>query len=127
MPSPVAFMQQYRSLKVEAAVDDPVKKVCREQTFPAAVRKYFMMNWKAGTEQKKDYDTVTKGSKKDAWFKEYAESIRTAAMGKGAPKEDNTPRGLRKTASAKSKCWNIPNSVWKRSGKSRLKTSPPSS
>lgn len=87
MPTPVELMQQYRNLKVTAVVDDPVAKVCKEQTFTVKLGTYFMMSWKVGSEQLKDYNTVTKGSKSVAWFKEHAEGIRTAAMGKGAPKD----------------------------------------
>ena len=86
MPTPVEFMKQYRSLKVVTAVDDPVARVCREVTHQVQVRKYFMMNWTEGTEQRSDYAAVTAGgSKKDAWFQANKERIRTAAMGKGSP------------------------------------------
>ena len=37
------------------------------------------------------------------------------------------PRGSRRTASGRSRCWNIPSSAWRRSGGSRSRISPPSS
>jgi len=85
MPTPVEFMKQYRNLKVKAAVDDPVAQVCREVTYQVQLTKYFMMNWKEGTEERRDYNAVTQGSKNDAWFNTNKERIRNAAMGKGAP------------------------------------------
>lgn len=87
MPTPVQFMLQYRNLKVSAVIDDPLAKVCREVVFPAKLTHYFMMNWKAGSEQRKDYDDVTQGKKADAFFMENKEEIRTAAMGKGSPED----------------------------------------
>ena len=86
MPTPVDFMKQYRALKAKAVLDDPVARVCREVTYQVQLKKYFMMNWTAGTEQRGDYDAVTSGgSKNDVWFRANKEHIRTAAMGKGAP------------------------------------------
>ena len=87
MPTPVEFMKQYRNLKVKAVMDDSVARVCREVTYRVQVKKYFMMNWTEGTEQKKDYDAVTRGSKKNVWFNTNKERIRNAAMGKGAPRD----------------------------------------
>jgi hypothetical protein len=46
-----------------------------------------MMNWGEGTEEQRDYLVVTLGSKDDAWFQANKERIRTAAMGKGAPRD----------------------------------------
>jgi hypothetical protein len=45
-----------------------------------------MMNWSA-SEERRDYDAVSRGSKDDAWFQTNKERIRTAAMGKGAPED----------------------------------------
>ena len=86
MPTPTEFMQQYRNLKVNVVIDDPVTRVCRISTHHVQLTKYFMMNWSAGTDQLSDYQTVTQGSK-DAWFQTNKEHIRTAAMGKGAPRD----------------------------------------
>jgi len=85
MPTPVEFMQQYRHLKVKAVLDDPVARVCREVTYQVQLKKYFMMDWDAGTEERRDYNVVTRGSKDDAWFQANKDRIRNAAMGKGAP------------------------------------------
>jgi hypothetical protein len=86
MPTPVEFMRRYRALNVKAVFDDPVARVCREVTHQVQLRKYFMMNWTDGTEQRSDYNAVTSGgSRHDAWFQANKERIRTAAMGKGAP------------------------------------------
>ena len=46
-----------------------------------------MMDWADGTEERRDYNAVTRGSKDDAWFQANKERIRTAAMGKGAPQD----------------------------------------
>jgi hypothetical protein len=87
VPTPVEFMRQYRALKVKAVLDDPVTRTCREVTHQVELRKYFMMSWKDGTEEKKDYTAVTGGgSKTDQWFQTNKEAVRTAAMGKGAPR-----------------------------------------
>jgi hypothetical protein len=87
MPTPVEFMTRYRNLKVNAVVDDPVARVCRTATYQVQLRKYFMMDWTAGTEEQRDYTAVTRGSKDDAWFQANKDRIRTAAMGKGAPQD----------------------------------------
>jgi hypothetical protein len=87
MPTPVQFMQQYRSLKVNAVVEDPVARVSRIGTHVVQLKKYFMMDWSEGAEEHRDYQAVTRGSKHDVWFQANKERIRTAAMGKGAPKD----------------------------------------
>src|SRR5215510_3462308 len=88
MPTAVEFMRQYRDLKVKIVIDDPVAQQCREATVSIQIKKYFMMDWTAGTEEMKDYDAVTGGgSKSNAWFQANKERIRTAAMGKGAPQD----------------------------------------
>ncbi|MGC4049121.1 MAG: hypothetical protein QM757_06350 [Paludibaculum sp.] len=87
MPTPVEFMRQYRNLRVNVGVDDPVTRVCRNQVYIAQLRKYFMMDWTAGTEESRDYAEVTRGSRDDAWFQANKERIRTAAMGKGSPQD----------------------------------------
>jgi hypothetical protein len=85
MPTPVQFMMQYRNLRVNAAVDDPVTQTCREVVYQVQLKKYFMMDWDAGTEERQDYNTVTRGSRNDVWFQAHKENIKTAAMGKGSP------------------------------------------
>jgi hypothetical protein len=80
-------MRQYRNLRVSVVVDDPVARVSRPVTYTVQLRKYFMMNWAEGTEERRDYDTVTRGSRDDVWFQANKERIRTAAMGKGAPQD----------------------------------------
>lgn len=87
MPAPVQFMRQYRNLGVNAVIDDPVAGVCRTGAHVVQLRKYFMMDWAAGTEEMRDYTVVTRGSGSDAWFQANKERIRTAAMGKGAPQD----------------------------------------
>lgn len=87
MPRPVEFMMQYRNLKVNAIVDDHVARMSRLGVHIVQLRKYFMMNWSPGTEQLKDYTSVTDGSKQSGWFQANKERIRTAAMGKGAPQD----------------------------------------
>jgi len=87
MPTPVEFMRLYRNLRVNAVIDDPVAMVCRNGTHMIQLRKYFMMDWDAGTEERRDYDAVTRGSRSDVWFQTNKERIRTAAMGKGAPQD----------------------------------------
>ena len=87
MPTPVEFMRQYRNLRVNVVIDDPVAGVCRTGTHQVEIRKYFMMDWDEGTEERRDYDAVTRGSAHDTWFQANKERIRTAAMGKGAPQD----------------------------------------
>jgi CHAP domain len=88
MPTPLEFLARYRALRVNAVFDDPVARVCREVQYPAQVRKYFMMNWTAGTETHNDYTTVTAGgSRTNTWFQTNKESVRSAAMGKGSPRD----------------------------------------
>jgi hypothetical protein len=80
-------MRRYRAINVNAVIDDPITETCRPATFQVQLKKYFMMDWTAGTEEQRDYDTVTRGSKDDRWFQSNKERIRTAAMGKGAPED----------------------------------------
>lgn len=87
MPTPVEFMRQYRNLRVNAVIDDPIAQVCREVVYQVQLKKYFMMDWADGTEERRDYNTVTRGSKNDIWFQTHRERIKTAAMGKGAPQD----------------------------------------
>jgi hypothetical protein len=87
MPTAVEFMQQYRRLRVSVVVEDPVSRVCRNSAYLIQLRKYFMMDWADGTEERRDYNTVTSGSRDDAWFQTNKERIKTAAMGKGAPQD----------------------------------------
>jgi hypothetical protein len=85
MPTAVEFMRQYRDLKVKIVVDDPIKQQCREEAVSIQLKKYFMMNWKDGTEQLKDFKDVTSGGSKSAYYKANKDRILAAAMGKGAP------------------------------------------
>lgn len=87
MPTPVEFMRQYRDIRVNAVVDDPVAMMSRVSTHTVQVRNYFMMDWAEGTEERRDYNAVTRGSRTDTWFQANKERIRTAAMGKGAPQD----------------------------------------
>jgi len=87
MPTPVDFMRQYRNLRVNVGIDDPVAMVSRVGTHVVQLRKYFMMDWADGTEERRDYNEVTRGSRHDTWFQANKERIRTAAMGKGAPQD----------------------------------------
>ncbi len=87
MPTPVEFMRQYRGLRVSVVIEDPVARVSRSESHVVQLRKYFMMDWAAGTEEMRDYTEVTRGSSSDAWFQANKERIRTAAMGKGAPQD----------------------------------------
>lgn len=87
MPTPVEFMRLYRNLRTNVAIEDPVLRVCRNTTYVVQLRKYFMMDWAEGTEERRDYAEVTRGSRDDAWFQTNKERIRTAAMGKGAPQD----------------------------------------
>lgn len=86
MPTPLEYMLRYRSLNVEAPVNDPVSRTCRTFTCRVELRTYFMMNWTAGTEEFRDYTAVTSGGERtNEWYMTHREAIRTAAMGKGAP------------------------------------------
>jgi hypothetical protein len=87
MPTPVEFMRRYRNLSVDVAINDPVTQSCRIVPLRVQLRKYFMMDWTDGAEERRDYDVVSRGSSDDAWFQTNKERIRTAAMGKGAPED----------------------------------------
>lgn len=87
MPTPVEFMQKYRNLRVNAPLEDPVSGVCRTTTHSVQLKTYFLMDWQEGTEERRDYNTVTRGSQNDAWFNTNKDRIRSAAMGKGAPQD----------------------------------------
>jgi hypothetical protein len=87
MPTAAEFMRQYRNLNVKAVIEDSVAMVSRLGTHRVQLTKYFMMDWADGTEEHRDYRTVTRGSKNDVWFQANKERIRTAAMGKGAPQD----------------------------------------
>jgi hypothetical protein len=87
MPTPLEFMKQYRNLRVNVVIEDPVARVSRPETHVVQLKKYFMMDWADGTEERRDYNVVTRGSKDDAWFQANKERIRTSAMGKGAPQD----------------------------------------
>jgi len=78
-------MRQYRSLKVNFVIEDPVARNCHNGTHLIQLKKYFMMDWAEGSEERRDYNAVTRGSTHDAWFQANKERIRSAAMGKGAP------------------------------------------
>jgi hypothetical protein len=87
MPTAVEFMRQYRALKVNVGVEDPALRLSRVVTHTVQLRKYFMMDWTDGTEERRDYNVVTAGSRNDAWLQANKDRIRTAAMGKGAPRD----------------------------------------
>ena len=87
MPTPVEFMRKYRNLRVKSGVEDPVARMSRVVAHPVQLRKYFMMNWTEGTEERRDYNAVTRGSRSDTWFVANKQRIRNAAMGKGAPQD----------------------------------------
>ena len=88
MVTPVQFMNQYRNLKVPVPFEDSVRRLSTVVTHTVQLRKYFMMNWNADTEESKDYSAVTGGgSPSNAWFQANKEAIRTAAMGKGGPSD----------------------------------------
>lgn len=87
MPTPLEFMNQYRNLRVNVAIDDPVRRVCRVDTYSVQLRTYFSMRWTAGTMQLSNYREVTSGLSNDTWFKLNKERIETAAQGKGAPED----------------------------------------
>ena len=80
-------MKQYRNLKVKAGTEDHVARVSRPVTHTIQLRKYFMMDWADGTEERRDYNAVTRGSRRDTWFNANKGRIRNAAMGKGAPQD----------------------------------------
>lgn len=85
MPTPVELMKRYRNLSVNVVIEDPVTRGCRTGRHIVQLKKYFMMDWDPGTEERRDYNAVTLASNNTAWFAANRERIRTAAMGKGAP------------------------------------------
>ncbi len=87
MPTPVEFMRKYRNLRVKSGAEDSVARMSRLVVHQVQLRKYFMMNWTEGTEERRDYNAVTRGSRSDTWFTANKQRIRNAAMGKGAPQD----------------------------------------
>ncbi|MCO8121338.1 hypothetical protein NHH03_06285 [Stieleria sp. TO1_6] len=87
MPSPLQFMQRYRQLQVNVIEDDDVAQMCREVPRTISVRKYFMMNWREGTDQRTDFNFMTRGGRRHRWYQSHKEQIKTAAMGKGSPSD----------------------------------------
>ena len=85
MPTPLEFMQRYRRLQVNVIEDDAAAQMCREVPRTIVLRKYFMMNWTEGTDQRTDYNFITRGGRRDQWYQTHKEQIKTAAMGKGSP------------------------------------------
>jgi hypothetical protein len=80
-------MRSYRSLQVRVPEDNEELQVCRQVVRNIQLRKYFMMNWTAGTDQMNDYTLVTRGRRTNEWFNANKDRIRSAAMGKGAPQD----------------------------------------
>jgi hypothetical protein len=78
-------MQRYRNIRVQAVIEDPVTRTSRIGAHIVQLRKYFMMNWTDGTDQRADYDAVTSGGRHNEWYQQHREPIKTAAMGKGRP------------------------------------------
>ncbi len=100
MPTPVDFMRQYRTLRVQVGIEESSSlRICRPAISEIELRMYFMMNWTAGTDEFSDYRTVTSansgGMSQDRtrrqalhlWFNQNRQRIETAAMGKGAPQD----------------------------------------
>lgn len=91
--SPVDFMRQYRALRVPAPENNAALGVCRTVVHEIRLTQYFMMNWADTSEERTDFNLVTRGATgRDAqaareWFTLHRENIRTAAMGKGAPRD----------------------------------------
>ena len=61
MPTPLEFMRRYRNLSVNVVVEDPVARLSRTTVLHAQLKKYFMMDWEAGSNERNDYDAVTAG------------------------------------------------------------------
>lgn len=87
MPTPLEFLRRYRNLRVGVAENDAIARVCREATRIVALRKYFMMNWTEGTEQRTDFNHVTRGGRGSDWYRRNRDAILNAAMGKGSPRD----------------------------------------
>ena len=85
MPTPLQLLNEYRNLQVGYVRD--TGQQCVEASATIKLRKYFMMNWTDGTEQRDDFNHVTRGSRNNDWFQANKEKIKTAAMGKGSPED----------------------------------------
>lgn len=83
MPTPVELLNQYRNLKVPYVHDNGQQ--CVEAKANVQVRKYFMMDWDDGSEERTDFNHVVGGGRRDDFYQENKEPIKSAAMGKGAP------------------------------------------
>ena len=68
MPSPLQFMTQYRNLRVTVPFEDEAQRVSRPITATVQLRNYFLMKWKDGTEELKDFHEVTKVKGKNEWW-----------------------------------------------------------
>ncbi|MGE3174377.1 MAG: hypothetical protein AB7O97_17235 [Planctomycetota bacterium] len=94
MTTPLEFVQKYRALRVRVPVQAcSLTGLQAADTYAVQLRTYFMMNWTPGSARLADYrETTGRAGGPDAleqnrWFQEHRERIRSAAMGKGAPRD----------------------------------------
>ncbi|NND61371.1 MAG: CHAP domain-containing protein [Gammaproteobacteria bacterium] len=87
MLMPIDYLQRYRNIKVKAGKEDEETQSSRLVVYQVKIGKYFMMDWDADSEERKDFNTVTRGSRRNEWYRENKPKILNAAMGKGAPED----------------------------------------
>jgi len=80
-------MNRYRNLKVKAAEEDEGAMMTRQVFHRVQLRKYFMMDWDDDSEERQDFNKVTRGPRTDSWFRAHKPRILNAAMGKGSPED----------------------------------------
>ena len=85
MPTPAELLNQYRNLNVSYVQDNGER--CVETKAKIRLRKYFMMDWDDGSEERTDFDHVIGGGRRHDFYQEHKERIKTAAMGKGSPED----------------------------------------
>lgn len=85
MPSPIELLNKYRNLAVPFPRDNGSQ--CVEDRANVRIRKYFMMDWDAESEERTDFNHMTRGGRRNDFYQTHKEKIKTAAMGKGTPED----------------------------------------
>jgi hypothetical protein len=81
MPTPVEFLNKYRSLNVSVLMEDPSARVSRMTTVRVELKKYFINTNDASS------NSPLVAANSDPWFQANKARIRTAVAGKGSPKD----------------------------------------
>ena len=83
MPSPLELLNRYRNLKVPFIHNNG--RQCHEAKANVCLRKYFMMDWDDESEERTDFNHVVRGGRRNDFYQQHKDKIKSAAMGKGSP------------------------------------------